>query len=178
MSLPVYEQLLWYCVWTRPKQENKVTQLLRIEMNLEVFSPRLRFRRARKLAPIWVNEALFPSYVFVRCVYAHQHRQLGATSGVVGIVKFGDLIKPLPDRLISEIRSFVTDDETIEIPSRPTPGQEILIASGPYAGMRAVVSRLLPARQRIAILLEFLGQTREVEIESDRALPPNPRMIG
>lgn len=173
-----YEQLLWYCVATRPKQENKVAQLLRIEMDLEVFSPRLRFRRARRAAPIWVTEALFPGYVFARCNYAWQSRQIRATSGVAGMVQFGDLVKPLPDLLIAEIRALVTDQETIVIHLAPTPGQEIVIASGVYAGMRALVTRLLPARQRVAILFEILGQMREIEIESERLLPTNPRLIG
>ncbi len=38
-----------------------------------------------------------------------------------------------------------------------------------------LVSRVLPARQRIAVLLELLGGQREVEIERDRVLPVNPR---
>jgi hypothetical protein len=38
-----------------------------------------------------------------------------------------------------------------------------------------LVTRVIPARQRIAILLELLGSQREVEIERDRVLPVNPR---
>ncbi|MEO7931649.1 MAG: transcription termination/antitermination NusG family protein [Chthoniobacterales bacterium] len=172
------EQLLWYCVSTRPKQENKVARLLRKEMELEVFSPVLRFRRPRRNVPIWVSEALFPGYVFVRCVYAWHHRQIRATSGVADIIRFGDLIQPLPDSLVAEIRSLVTDQETIEIQQEPQAGQEIVIASGPYAGMRALVTRLIPAQKRVAILFEILGQMREIEIEAARLLPSNPRLIG
>jgi len=42
-------------------------------------------------------------------------------------------------------------------------------------GLRALVTRVMPARQRVAILLELLGNTREVEIESERVFPVNPR---
>ncbi len=175
--MPTSEELLWYCVSTRPKQENKVALLLRKEMELEVFAPSLRFRRARKDVPIWVTEALFPGYVFVRCVYARHHRQIQATSGVASIVKFGDQIKPLSDVLIAEIRALITDKETIEVRQEPTAGQEIVIASGPYAGMRALITRLIPAQKRIAILFEILGQMREIEIEAERLLPSNPRLI-
>lgn len=165
----------WYCLSTRPKQENKVALILRKQMGLEVFSPRIRFQRARQSAPVWFMEALFPGYVFARCVYAANHRQIRATPGVAGFVHFGENVAPLGDDLINELRGFAHDTETVQVEPEATPGEEIIIASGPYAGMRALVTRLLPASQRVAILLEILGQQREVVIESDRLLNPNPR---
>jgi hypothetical protein len=43
-------------------------------------------------------------------------------------------------------------------------------------GLRVLVTRVIPARQRVAILLELLGTAREVEIERDRVFPVNPRV--
>jgi transcription antitermination factor NusG len=47
----------------------------------------------------------------------------------------------------------------------------VKIVGGVYAGVKAVVSRVLPARQRVAVLLEVLGMEREVEISTEALLP-------
>ena len=41
----------WYCLHTEPKQENKIALVLQRELELEVFSPRIRFRRMRAGRP-------------------------------------------------------------------------------------------------------------------------------
>jgi len=38
-------------------------------------------------------------------------------------------------------------------------------------GVRSVVTRVMPGRARVAILLEMLGMTREVEMEERMLLP-------
>ena len=54
----------WFCLHTAPRQENKVALVLQREIGLEVFAPRIRFRRMRAGQPIWTTEALFPGYLF------------------------------------------------------------------------------------------------------------------
>lgn len=38
------------------------------------------------------------------------------------------------------------------------------MVEGAFAGLRAVVTRMMPARQRVAVLLEFLGRMSETEV--------------
>ena len=120
------EELLWYCVKTKPKKEGVATRLLRGELGLEVFCPKIRFKRARSTGVAWVNEAMFPGYIFARFVYPELYRRIAATSGV---------------------------------------------AKGPFLGVRALVTRILPARDRVAILLNMLGQEREIEVSTAAVLP-------
>ena len=40
----------------------------------------------------------------------------------------------------------------------------MVMADGAFAGMSAVVLRLLPARRRVQVLLDFLGRPTPVEI--------------
>jgi len=167
--------MLWYCLHTAPKQENKVACILQREAVVEVFSPRIRFRRMRSGRPFWTTEALFPSYLFARFDYLERWRQINAIPGVTAIVHFGDRAVPVGDEVMAELRSLVTDNETVEVMAEPAAGDEVVIASGPMSGLRVLVTRVLPARQRIAVLLELLGTYREVEIEKERVLAPNPR---
>jgi transcriptional antiterminator RfaH len=167
--------LNWYCIHTAPKQENKVAQILQREVDLEVFAPRIRFRRMRAGSPLWTTEALFPGYLFARFDYLARRRQINAIPGVTSIVHFGDQAISVDNAIVAELRAMVRDNETIEITAEPTAGDEVVIASGPMSGLRVLVTRVLPARQRIAVLLELLGTFREVEIEKGRVLPTNPR---
>jgi hypothetical protein len=47
-------------------------------------------------------------------------------------------------------------------------GTEVTVTEGPLLGSRGVVVRYLPARQRVQILLDFLGRTTLAEV--DRSL--------
>ena len=44
------------------------------------------------------------------------------------------------------------------------PGDEVEIAEGAMRGLRAIVTRVLPGRERIAVLMEFLGRQTMVEL--------------
>jgi transcriptional antiterminator RfaH len=170
--------LNWYCLHTAPRQENKVAILLQRDLALEVFAPRIRFRRMRSGLPMWVTEALFPGYLFARFEYFERRRQINALPGVTSVVHFGEHVSPVPDAIMVELRALVRDNETVEVTADPQPGSEVVITGGSLSGLRVLVTRVMPARQRIAVLLELLGSNREVEIERDRVLPVNPRQPG
>src|SRR5438105_9490949 len=105
----------WYCIHTAPRQENKVAHLLKRDLDLEVFAPRIRFRRMRAGQPLWTTEALFPGYLFARFDYFQQRREINALSGVTGIVRFGDQVALVDEATIANLRALVSDRETIQV---------------------------------------------------------------
>src|SRR3954471_13394773 len=102
----------WYCLHTEPRQENKVALLLQRDLGLEVFAPRIRFRRMRAGRPLWATEALFPGYLFARFDYFERRRQINALPGVTRVVQFGDQVIPIGDGMMAELRALVQDNET------------------------------------------------------------------
>jgi transcriptional antiterminator RfaH len=161
----------WYCVRVRPKQEAVTARMLRTDAGIDVFCPFIRFKRARRGGAMWVTEGMFPGYLFGHFAYAACHRHILSISGVASIVRFGERPAEVPEEIIAELRAHVTDAETIVIPQEVEAGAEVKIVGGAYAGVRAVVSRVLPARRRVAVLLEVLGMEREVEISAEALLP-------
>lgn len=155
-----------------------MAQILKRDLLLEVFAPRIRFQRMRVGRPLWTTEALFPGYIFSRFDYFERRRQIKALSGVTNIVHFGEHVSPVSEAVMADLRSLVQDDETAVVTTELQPGAEVVIAAGSLRGLRVLVTRVMPARQRIAILLELLGSHREVEIERDRVIPVNPRRLG
>lgn len=165
------DELCWYCVRARPKTERATSQLLRSEADMEVFCPLIRFERARRSGRVWVTEAMFPGYLFARFLYGTQHRLVRSTHGVTTIVGFGGRPMPVPEDIIQELRASVTDQETIVVQAGIEAGEEVSVVAGPFRGVRAVVTRVLPARERVAILLEVLGTEREVEVAMGSLMP-------
>lgn len=165
------ENALWYCVKARPRQERAAKVALVSEGGIEVFCPMLRFERARKSGRVRVREAMFPGYLFARFCYESQYRLVGTSNGVSTIVSFGGIPAVVPDEIIHELRSSVADGETIEIPTTLSVGEEVQVVEGPFQGIRAIVTRVMPARARVTVLLELLGMEREVEVAEKAVLP-------
>jgi transcriptional antiterminator RfaH len=90
---------------------------------------------------------------------------------VAKTLSFGGRPCILDESIIADLRMHVADGETVEITSDIKEGEEVKIVEGPFLGVRALVTRILPARDRVAILLNLLGQEREVEVSSTSVLP-------
>jgi transcriptional antiterminator RfaH len=169
---------LWFCVKTKPKLERAARLSIEHDVGVEVFCPLLRFERARRSGRVRVTEAMFPGYVFARFAYAARHRHIAACRGVSHILKFGGLPAVVPDPVIEELRQAVVETDTIEIPTAIVPGEEVQILKGAFAGVKALVSQVLPAQTRIKVLLELLGTEREVEVEVTDVLPAIPHPLA
>ena len=50
-------------------------------------------------------------------------------------------------------------------------GDQVRIMKGVFVGLQAVVTEVLPAAQRIKILMDFLGRKMEAEVEYASVLP-------
>lgn len=162
---PFPEGLNWYCIRTKRFSERLVGGLLRAETGMEIFCPYIRYERARRTGKTWVSEALFPNYLFGRFHFQEYYRMVLATRGVLRVVGFGGIPSVVPDEIISDLRAAVSDAETVEISSQIEEGDEVSVVSGPMCGVQAIVSRVLPAKRRVLILMELLGQEREVEVD-------------
>ena len=163
----------WFCLRIAPKQEHLAIAHLRKIFKIEVFCPRLRFQKATRTGRRWYVEALFPSYLFGRFDYLTQHRGVQYCPGVSTIVHFGNKIIPVPERAIQDLQSVVPEGEkeTITIQPEVKMGEEVQVVEGAFAGLKAVVTRIMPARQRVAVLLEFLGRLSETEVPVATVLP-------
>lgn len=129
-----------------------------------VFLPRIRFRRATRQGAVWVTEALFPNYVFARFDWRRSLRQVHHARGVSGVVHFRDRWPTVPDDEIESLRQEIGDDVVHEIRHELQPGDSVRIAGGAFHGLEAVVRQAMSGRERVLVLLEFLGRQTAVEV--------------
>ena len=94
----------WFCVRSQPKHEHIAAAHLKGDPDLEVFLPRIRFKRATRRGPVWFTEALFPNYLFTRFDLAACLRRVCHAWGVRGVVHFGDRGPIVPEAVIEELR--------------------------------------------------------------------------
>ena len=158
------ESPAWFCLRAKQKNEHIVAGHLLRNLGLEVFAPRIRFQRPTQRGVAWVTEPLFPSYLFAKFKIQEFANSVQYSPGIHGIVQFGGKWPAIPDTTIEELRQ-VYGQETVHVINRiPQPGDSVEIAGGTFHGLKAIVTRLMPARDRVAVLLDFLGRQTVVEL--------------
>lgn len=155
----------WYCARTKPKHEHVAAANLRKRLGLEVFLPRLRIERATQRGVVRIVEPLFPCYIFVHCVIDEKMTEIKHTNGISSLVHFGDRIPQVADAIIEELQECFAAEDVLTVENRLSPGDEVSVAGGAFAGMRAFVLRNMPARKRVQVLLDILGRPTPVEVE-------------
>lgn len=168
----------WFCLRTQTKREHIAADHLRQIDGVETFLPRIRFQRKTARGPVWFTEALFPGYLFASFDLPHQLRQIHHANGVRGVVHFGDRWPTLEDAAIAELRQLVGTEEPRIIESVLTPGDEVQLVAGSFRGWSAVVSRVLPARERVLVLLDVLGRQTCVEVPVAEVTRPGDERAG
>jgi transcriptional antiterminator RfaH len=161
----------WYLVHTKPRQELRALENLQ-RQSFSCLLPMLGVERVRQRRLTVVEEPLFPRYLFIELGEDVNWAPIRSTMGVTNLVRFGSTVAKVPQAVVDELRqqqaARVSQD-----PARPlfSPGQEVRITSGPFAGLRAVFD-IADGDARAMLLIELLSkQVRlPVEVTQIRAL--------
>jgi transcriptional antiterminator RfaH len=159
----------WYALRSKARKEEAAYRQA-LSMGFEVFYPCLRVHpvnpRSRKL------QAYFPGYLFVNV----DIEQVGISvfqwmPQTLGLVAFGGEPALVPETLILAIDQRVEQINTAggEIFDGLKPGDSVWIREGPFQGYEAIFDARVPGSERVRVLLEFLGNRRQVAIELDAA---------
>ena len=173
-QLATITEPLWFCLKAQPKREHIAAAGLRRQLQIECFAPRVRFRKATTRGAIWFVEAMFPGYVFGRFVYAQQHRSAEYAPGIQRVVQFGEQVPTLAPETIESLRQSAGETEIVTVDPEIKVGHSVQIIEGPLQGIEALVTRLLPAKERVRVLLEFLGRRVETELRAPGVLSLEP----
>jgi transcriptional antiterminator RfaH len=137
---------------------------------VEVFNPQLRLVRSTRRGRVWCIESLFPNYLFARFVPPSMLEKIRYTPGVKVVLQFGDRLPVIPDSVIEELRQSLATDGARVFTDAPMEGEEVEIAVGPFQGIKGPVIRVLPAKQRVQILLDVMGRAVPAELSFESVL--------
>ncbi|MGJ8642805.1 MAG: transcription termination/antitermination protein NusG [Luteolibacter sp.] len=168
---------LWYCVRTQTKREHIAARHLREIEGIEVFCPRIKYRKATRRGKIWWLEPLFPGYILAKFDIIEMERAVTFCQGVRGLVRFGSETPDVPEdfviSLIQQVKEQSSDsEELITVSPSLKVGDEVEVANGPFQGMKGTVRNIAPAQERVKVLLEFLGQVQPVDLDLFAILLP------
>lgn len=165
------EDALWFCLKTQPKREHIAAAHLRRMQVVDVFSPRLRFKRATKLGARWFEESMFPGYIFARFPFAQRYKEVQSAMGVSRILQFGGRYAAVAEPVIEALRVQSGPNEIAVIAQEIKEGDTVKVVDGTLGGLEAIVTHILSGRERVRILLEFLGREIHAEVNTDTLLP-------
>ncbi len=168
MSYPQNINLAWYCIKTTPKKERLAANLIQREIDdVKTFSPHIGILKKTKRGKVRYVEALFPGYMFTYCNLYEKYRHLLAINGVSGVVQYGDYFPQVPEEFIHDLEAQI-GGEIIDAPDDCLDvGKKVIVTEGPFKNFEAVVKGLVPAQERVKLLLEFLGHERAIEISTN-----------
>jgi transcriptional antiterminator RfaH len=174
---PGIPEAAWFCVRTQTKREHIAAGHLRELEAVEVFCPRLRYRKATRRGKIWWMEPLFPGYLLARFNLAEMERAVTFCQGVRGLVRFGSKIPPVPESFVETLRHEIRcrpegEEELLSVAPVIQIGDEAEIAHGPLQGMRGTIVSVAHAAERVKILLDFLGQPQAIDVDLFSLLLP------
>src|SRR5215213_180503 len=126
----------WYAIHTKPKQEQRAETNLRA-WNIEAFTPKIKDRRRSRTLKgcSYIIKPMFPRYVFARFSPQCCLHRVTFTRGVHSIVRFGDALARIDDKIISIIQMRMDQDGLVEMGEEFKYGDQVIIDYGPFKSL-------------------------------------------
>ena len=153
----------WFAIYTRPRWEKKILSALN-SLDIEAFLPLRMQLKQWSDRKKWVEEPLFPGYIFVNVTGRAYFDAINVT-GAVRYVAFQGEAVVVPDAQIEAIRIFLLqlEAETKTEEPCPEPGVEVEIIAGPLAGISGIMQGR-KGHHKVTIYIESVKQSIMVEI--------------
>lgn len=164
--------LNWYAVQTKPRQE-AIAELNLEKQGYHTYLPKILLRKRRRDKWARVVEPLFPRYLFIQVDTKKQSlAPVRSTLGVAALVRFGHLLRPVPDEVIDFIRQAEDPDShqhhADEWPHQP--GDEVQVLEGPFAGLTGIF-QAQTGEQRALLLIDLLGRQNTIMVDINTVGP-------
>ncbi|HEX9513246.1 MAG TPA: UpxY family transcription antiterminator [Puia sp.] len=145
----------WYLIYTKPRHEKKVSQRL-TEMNINSFLPTRKILRNWHDRKKYVDEPLFPSYIFIYLNDMQNYYEGIDAEGALYYVRSGKEISRVSDSVIDGIKLVANKGENIEVSSNSfQPGRRLVISQGALTGLSCEVIRF-DNKQKLLVRVELL----------------------
>ena len=158
---------LWYLIQFKLNAHRLAQRNLK-RQGFEVFLPMQEITRRKASRFVTQLRPLFPGYMFVGVdSRSAPWRTINSTIGVSRLVSFDGTPKPLPLPLISSLMLRCDTSGTLLPPKTLNVGDTVDVLSGPFANFVATVEKV-DAKQRVWLLMEFMGQGARVNVTVDQ----------
>ena len=143
----------WYLIKTKPRQEKIAVTNLE-NQNYHVYCPWTKINN--KIV------VLFPGYIFIY-TSLDNYATLQHTIGIKNIIKFGNNISFISNEEIISMQEIEDTSKIAPVARQIQIGKNAFISRGSLKGSIVKICSL-PSRERVNVLLSFLGSMRRVNI--------------
>lgn len=183
-AAPVDPRVKWYVVHTYSGYEKKVQDnLLRridsMKMRDHIFQvlvptkDEIEFKDGKKKT---VVHKIYPGYVFVEMILTEDSWYVVRnTSGVAGFVTPGNggtgpnnqgaRPVPLDDEEVSKLKQLMGLEAPVRVKIDLAVGQTVKVIYGAFQDVHGLVEEVNPEREKVRVLLPFLGREAPVELD-------------
>lgn len=155
----------WYAIYTRPRWEKKVNQLL-LEKGVECYCPLNKVKRKWSDRLKTVEEPLFKSYVFVK-VADDERSAVRTTNGVINFIYWDQKPAVIKEKEINAIKRFLDEHENVELqPLDVKIDQRVKIVAGTFMDHEGKVLDIRHKAVKVAIdslgyiLVAYIDRTK------------------
>jgi hypothetical protein len=113
---------------------------------------------------------MFPGYLFAHFELAEMLRQVQYAPGVSGIVRFADRYPTIEEGALMQLRGHSGAGDVTEVSYDLSAGDQVHIVGGALVGLEAVVTQVLSPKERVKVLMHFLGRKMEAEVQCSSVL--------
>jgi transcription antitermination factor NusG len=155
-------QALWYAVYTKPKWEKKVAELL-TRKGIENYCPLNKVLKQWHDRKKLVEEPLFTSYVFV-CASKADFTEVRKTDGIINFVYWLGQPAVVREDEITTIKSFLGTYREVQLEkTKIKPDDAIQIINGPLMNLEGTVLEV--HQKTIKVILPSLGHALVAQVE-------------
>ena len=161
---------MWYVVWTRTGQEEKVLQVCRKKITdqeafEECFLP--KYEKAWKENGKWGKKeaVLFPGYLFF--ITENPDKLFWELNKVPEVTKIlGDGEKPIPlyPHEIEFLKKYTDPDHVMEMSTGDLIGGQLVVTDGPLKDYQGKVVHIDRRKREATLELEFFGRTTRIKV--------------
>lgn len=160
----------WYLIYTRPRHEKKVHSQLS-EMKIDSFLPTKKTLRTWHDRKKYVDEPLFPSYVFVYLSDMQKYYEGMETEGALYYVRSGKEVARVSDSVIESIMLLTKQSQEVEVSgSRFEAGRRLVITQGPLTGLSCEAVEY-NNKQRLLVRVDLLKRNLLITLPEEILLP-------
>ena len=161
------EPLLWYVLYTKPKNEKKVAQRLS-EAGYTVYCPVQKVRRQWSDRIKVVEEPLFKSYIFIQTQY-HKRDEVFSYPGIVRYLFWLSRPAIVREEEITVIQKWLGDYDHKNLHIEEiVPGSYLRITSGQFMNQEAIL--LDQKRNRALVQIKDLGLQLSLDLRNNALL--------
>lgn len=152
----------WYLVQCKASQDDRAEENL-LRQGYTCFRPKHRCERIKRGRRLFVNESLFPSYLFINLSAYDNWAPLRSTRGVSRIVSFGGKPLAVCKALMAQLRT--RDIESTQ-QAAFTRGEAVRVNEGPFVELEAIFLAM-DGDERVVLLMNILEREQRLSLPLD-----------